>query len=193
MISKSTAASSTHYDRAESMYRLGYPPAVLAPTETAADGSTAVANHLLDRPRRRPQERYAGGQAHRRLQRVGVLRPEDGLERSDGSCGTFDRENQRCSLASRAWTTGRTGQRRDASCPAFLGVEDGDTEEQLKDKLGKFNQQRYDGALKTVRYDALGVDFVLRRGRIYVLRTNREKGNVPIIFWRFVLTLLAPL
>jgi hypothetical protein len=179
----------TIYDRAESMYRLGYPPAVLAQTETAADGSGSWQTIYSTDRDADPKNAMPADKRIDDFNEWVYFDPKTGLSEATVHVVFDPKTNHVESISCVDLAEGSTRH----TCPAFLGVEDGDTEEQLKDKLGKFNQQRYDGALKTVRYDALGVDFVLRRGRIYVLRTNREKGNVPIIFWRFVLTLLAPL
>jgi hypothetical protein len=73
-------------------------------------------------------------------------------------------------------------------CPSLAGVHDGDSEEQVKDKLGKFTRFRHDGLLKTIRYDDLGIEFVLRRERVYILRDYRVKESVVSMLWRYVVS-----
>jgi hypothetical protein len=175
----------THYDRAESMYRLGYPPAVLAPTETAADGSTWQTIYSTDRDAE-PKNAMPAGKRVEDFNEWVYFDAKVGLSESTVHV-TFDpRTNELVSVSCVDNAEPVSGARH--PCPAFLGVQDGDSEDQLREKLGKYSQQRFDGPLKTVRYDDLGVDFVLKRGRVYAIRNNREKGAWPREFWRMVIT-----
>ena len=56
------------------------------------------------------------------------------------------------------------------ACPHLAGVAFGDTEEQVFHKLGR-HHARYmlDGVSKTLRYDDLGVEYVLTKDRVYIL------------------------
>lgn len=56
------------------------------------------------------------------------------------------------------------------ACPNLAGVAFGDTEEQVFHKLGRYHvRYKLDGVSKTVRYDDLGVEYVLTKDRVYTL------------------------
>ena len=57
-------------------------------------------------------------------------------------------------------------------------------------KWGKPDRVKRDGVSKTIRYDDIGVEFLLSKGRVYGLSVLKEKGESFQIMKRFAHTVL---
>lgn len=75
------------------------------------------------------------------------------------------------------------------TCPSLASVAIDDTEEQVQHKLGKPNRYKRDGVSKTLRYDDIGVEFILTKGRVYHLTLLEERGNAFVIMRRYLQTI----
>jgi hypothetical protein len=65
-------------------------------------------------------------------------------------------------------------------CAPLAGIRIGDSEDQVKDKLGKPDRLQLEGAIKTLSYDGAGVEFRLTKGSVYYLRLDGKKSRNPI-------------
>ncbi len=65
-------------------------------------------------------------------------------------------------------------------CPALAGILVGDSEERVRDKLGKPDRYELDGVTKTMSYDGVGVEFKLTKGSVYYLRLSRNTRRSQI-------------
>lgn len=59
-------------------------------------------------------------------------------------------------------------------CPSVFGLNDGDTEDELFEHLGKPNSERLDGTVKIVRYDSYNLTFYLVKKKVYMLRVSKS-------------------
>jgi hypothetical protein len=69
-------------------------------------------------------------------------------------------------------------------CPPLAGISVGDSEDRVRDKLGKPDRYELDGVTKTMSYDSIGVEFKLTKGTVYYLRLfgNRERNQFRMLF-----------
>ena len=65
-----------------------------------------------------------------------------------------------------------------SSCPPMLGVEIGDSEEQLERSLGKPSRQEIGGPTKTVLYDDLGVTVFYCSGSICIRTPSCYRNRI---------------
>jgi hypothetical protein len=65
-------------------------------------------------------------------------------------------------------------------CGPLAGIGVGDTEEHVKERLGKPDRYQLDGATKTLSYDGVGIEYRLTKGRVYYLRLSRTESRNPI-------------
>jgi len=72
-------------------------------------------------------------------------------------------------------------------CGPLAGIRIGDSEEHVKDKLGKPDRIKLDGATKAMFYDGVGVEFILTKGSVYYLRLSRVESRSPIQLLNFYL------
>jgi hypothetical protein len=73
-------------------------------------------------------------------------------------------------------------------CPDLVGVAIGDSEEDVQRKLGEPMRFKRDGVSKTLRYDDIGVEFLLTKGKVYQLRKVQPNGPVGQIALRYLHT-----
>jgi hypothetical protein len=62
-------------------------------------------------------------------------------------------------------------------CPSLAGIAVGDTEDRVRDKLGKPDRYELDGVTKTLSYDGAGIEFRLTKGSVYYLRLSNSNGR----------------
>jgi len=74
-------------------------------------------------------------------------------------------------------------------CGSLFGVSVGDTEDTLVGVLGPPDRSMLDGVAKRIRYDDIGVEFMLTRSRIYMISVLAEKGEPADQQRRFLMTI----
>jgi len=72
-------------------------------------------------------------------------------------------------------------------CAPLAGIAIGDSEDRVKEKLGKPDRYDLDGVTKTMTYDGAGVEFKLTKGSVYYLRLSRTNGRSVIQLLNFYL------
>ena len=72
-------------------------------------------------------------------------------------------------------------------CPPIASVATGDTEEQLKHKLGEHHfRYRMDGVSKTIRYDDFGIEILLTKDKVYGLTLLRDRSDTKLVLLRYL-------
>ena len=72
-------------------------------------------------------------------------------------------------------------------CPALAGIRAGDSEERVRSVLGSPTHLSFESVNKTIRYDDLGVEFVLTRGYVYGLTLfNAPRHRFATFLHRYV-------
>jgi len=168
--------------KADVMYRLGYPIAVVGVAPKLADGSGGAPAIYVTIKNADPKDSLPPG---KRIEDFDEWTYQVGKDTDLETTMHVEFDPASSKVDSIYCIDLREGDTY-RLCPSLAGVKDGDSEDQVKDKLGKFTRSRHDGLLKTVRYDDLGVEFVLRRERVYLLRNYRTKGDIPSMLWRYV-------
>jgi hypothetical protein len=72
------------------------------------------------------------------------------------------------------------------NCNAVAGVSISDSEERVRQLLGKPTRYKYDGVAKTISYDDIGLEFVLTKGRVYMITVMGGTGSASNVLRRFV-------
>jgi hypothetical protein len=68
------------------------------------------------------------------------------------------------------------------SCPPLVGFRMGSSEEEITQRLGNPSRSEIDGISKRIRYDDLGVEFLLEKGAVYGLTlTKRSGGDLALV------------
>jgi hypothetical protein len=62
-------------------------------------------------------------------------------------------------------------------CSPLAGISIGDSEDRVRDRLGKPDRFTLDGVTKTMSYDGVGVEFKLTKGSVYYLRLSRTDSR----------------
>jgi hypothetical protein len=75
-------------------------------------------------------------------------------------------------------------------CKSLAGINVGDTEEIVLQRFGPPYRSTIDGVAKTIRYDDLGIEVVLTRGKVYTLTLLNERANAVTILKRYLQSLL---
>jgi hypothetical protein len=172
-------------DRAEALYRLGYPPVVVAIAPIAEDGSGGGrTTYFTSREPGAPDAMPPNTKIENYSEWI-YFDPKIGLGGTSIRVAFDSSSNEVVSVS----CVDLEGVEARHPCPSLAGVFDGDTEDQVKEKLGKFSRAWHDGPYKTIRYDDIGVEFVLRREKVYALRDYRARSNYFAMFWRFLVTL----
>lgn len=173
-------------DRAEALYRLGYPPVVVAVAPIAEDGSGGGrTTYFTGREPGAPDGMPANTKVENYNEWI-YFDPKVGLGGTSIRVAFEPSTSNVLSIS----CVDLEGVEAHHPCPPLTGVADGDTEEQVKEKLGKFSRAWHDGPYKTIRYDDIGVEFVLRREKVYALRDYRARSGYPSMFLRFLITLI---
>jgi hypothetical protein len=73
------------------------------------------------------------------------------------------------------------------ACAPLAGINIGDSEDRVKDRLGKPDRLRLEGAMKIMAYDGVGVEFRLTKGSVYYLRLDGKKNRSMIQLLDFYL------
>ena len=165
-------------DRNEVLYRLGFPPAVL--DDSQKDGKY---------PGRRNYKtnRKAGSDDPDKFMPEGKTvadyyewsYPLRGAANADASVYIdFNRATKAIeSIDCVDFSDGRL-------CSPLLGIGIGDSEDHVRDRLGKPDRYDLDGVIKTMSYDAIGVEYKLTKGSVYYLKLYRsdKRSQIQLLY-----------
>lgn len=167
------------YNQQEVLYRLGYPPAVLGELKEDRRGRWQRV-YSTDRERdpknAMPEDKkiedflawsYYTGEAT-----VSV---------------TFDAAGKRIESVS-CLDLGEPPS--SAACPSLVGVTLNDTEEDVRRKLGQPFRSKLDGVAKTIRYDNLGIELLLTKGKVYGITLLGTRADTYTILTHYLRALL---
>ena len=169
--------------RKEVLYRLGYPESVLGPSVVVSDSEAKAKGtwpgswqpvYYTD-PKHEPNESMPDGK---------VIDDFDEWVYGDGpqdfTVGfSADRVRSLTCMDD-------SPSRASTNCNAVAGVSIGDSEERVRQLLGKPTRYKYDGVTKTISYDDIGLEFVLTKGRVYMITVKDGMGGVSHVLRRFV-------
>lgn len=150
-----------NWPRAEVLYRLGSPSAVVE--DTTEDGWARI--YYTDTTRDPGNALPSGVSIDSFNQWKWEAELNGGVELDVG----FDPQTNSV-VSITCMVIDQTGQ----FCEPLNGIEIGATEEEVIAHLGQATRFRYSGASKTLRYDNLGVDYTLSRGRVYMMTKFQE-------------------
>jgi hypothetical protein len=169
----------TTYDRNEVLYRLGYPPAVLDDSQK--------------------DSKYPGRRSYETNRKAPIDDPDKmmpaGKAVSDYFEWSYPLKNANNAAANVYIDFDRATRGIENIdcvdftdvqhvCPALAGVLVGDSEDRVRDKLGKPDRYELDGVTKTMSYDSIGVEFKLTKGVVYYLRLsgNRQRSLPHLLY-----------
>lgn len=160
--------------RGDVLYRLGYPPIVLGDLEGGANPFRSV--YYTDQ-RRDPRNAMPAGTEPNDYRSWSY---EARNSYSPDLTVEFDADGRVVEVACIQLESAR------GYCSPLFGIRVGDTEEAMIARLGQPNQARLSGVAKIVRYNDIGAEFTLTRGRVYRLTLLRAKGSSDSIFTRYL-------
>lgn len=160
--------------RGDVLYRLGYPPIVLGDLEGGGNPFRSVyyTDQRRDPRNAMPAETEPNDYNSWSYEARNSYSPDVTVE--------FDGEGRVTEVACIQLESTR------GYCAALFGVRVGDTEEAMIARLGRPSEARLSGVAKIVRYEDIGAEFTLTRGRVYRLTLLRDKGSTFSIFARYL-------
>jgi hypothetical protein len=162
----------TSYDRSEVLYRLGYPPAVLDDSQK--------------------NSKYPGRRSYETNRKVTSEDPDKMMPAGKAVSDYFEwsyplrtANNSSANVYIDFDRATRGIENIDCVdftemqhvCPALAGVLVGDSEDRVRDKLGRPDRYDLDGVTKTMSYDSMGVEFKLTKGNVYYLRLSGSRDR----------------
>lgn len=169
-------------DKKEVLYRLGYPPFVLGEPERIA-GSDGFWQPVFDTD--------AGVEPKAAMPAGKRINDFDGWGYHLGPAASINLEFDHRTGKVKSISCTDFGKMPPYACTPLSGIAVGDTEEHVQDKLGKPTRHKLDGVSKTIRYDDLGVEFILAKGKVYMLTILSERAGALAILSRYLRTLLT--
>jgi hypothetical protein len=172
--------------KADVLYRLGYPPWVLGDSEKAPDIGEGYWQPIYNTDAKaEPKNAMPEGKK---------IQDFDGWsyplgDQSHGTASTsvtFDHATNKVTSVSCMNTADVPLQ----SCPPLAGIKFGDTEESVLERYGKPYRFQLDGVTKKIRFDDLGIELALVRGKVYMLTLHSENEDQFAVIKRYLRSLL---
>jgi hypothetical protein len=176
-------------NKAEVLYRLGYPPEVLGETKKDENGvwqRVYQTDPKVDPKNAMPEDKKVQDYD-------GWVYPING----DGTRSvTVDFDARSSNVETVTCMDDFSGPPPpksfvlDSPCAPLLGVVINATEEEVVRRLGRNYRYQLNGVTKNLLYKDVGVEVVLTKGRVYMLKLHRARGDDGAVFKRYARTLI---